>query len=207
MTALQELQAHLDAEVGPDPDAPAAVEAFRIDSAAKLNWALGKIAQAQQLQAEREQVYQEEVARITHWIDGARQTTEGGTAHLRSLIQDYLHRLELEGRKPSGSVPAGRAAMAHPGPQLVQSPTGTSALLAYAETQGLVKKSVDWATLKKRLHVGPTVQHYDEDGVRLDAPRTLDAAPRDSEGTLVPGVEVIQPAARLTITLTKGDSQ
>jgi len=131
--AASELQQHLDQAICPDRT-PEALEAFQIDTHAKLNWALGKMRDAQQMQAEREAVYHDELGRLNEWIMASRRNTQGNSASLRGMIEAYLRSEAEAGHKPSAHLPNGQARLSRVPAQITQIEDQAPALLAHART-------------------------------------------------------------------------
>lgn len=151
---------------------------WRIDSDDAANWALRRIAQAEQSIRKREEFVHREIDRLIHWKEKAdeadRRVIEYFSAHLRT----YFEQLRESGlNRNSYRLPAGTIGTRKTPAKFIRD---TERLVEWAEKTDpslvRVKKEPDWAAVRKRLVVNNNT--------------VVDSV----TGEVVPGVVVAEPS-------------
>lgn len=181
----EELERVLD--VGPELGTEEARQRFRITTEDLADWALRKVARLRAEKQARRELAQREIGRIQEWLDRELAKLDRDERFFVNALVDY-HRLVLatNPRAKTLSLPHGtvKARVVGASPTLVDE----SATLAWAENARpevvKVKKSLDWAGLKKLLAVDP-------DEVHCVDPTT---------GEVVPGVTVKPETVSFTVS-------
>ncbi len=113
-------------------------------------WCLKKISEKQLEIMQKEQFVKQQIKQLNDWLNRETKTLKDEQAHLEFLLQGYAMKA-LEGKKKrSISLPSGRFGFRKQPPKIEKD---DAALLNYCDHYQSefikVKKSVDWAGLKK----------------------------------------------------------
>lgn len=187
MMAILEEELERILNVGPELGTEEARHGFRITTEDLADWALRKIARLRAEKQAKRELAQREIGRIQDWLDRELARLDRDEQFFVNALTDY-HRsvLAVNPRAKTISLPHGtvKARVAGASPALVDE----AAALAWAENARpevvKVKKSLDWAGLKKLLAVDP-------DEIHCVDPTT---------GEVVPGVTVKPETITFTVT-------
>ncbi|HWQ30562.1 MAG TPA: host-nuclease inhibitor Gam family protein [Negativicutes bacterium] len=138
-----------------DEDEEIIAERFRISDVEQANWALRKIAAYKQKQREVDGLAEAEMFRIRQWQERETQSIEHSIAYFEGLLTVFLMEKRKADPKYKISTPYGKVTAKKQQPEFIRNEED---LLRWAEANNRadvikVKKSVDWASLKKDTEI------------------------------------------------------
>lgn len=169
---------------------------FTIDDDGKADWAIRKIAQAQQRMAEREQFVQVEVDRLKDWKQKANDADQRSIAYMTDLLQSYFDQLRNSGalgKKKSYKLPHGALKVRT---KNVQYAKNDDVLMTWAEENRPEiierKPSIKWGVLKADLEIREQAIVDKDTGKVLDGVQLVDGHTAvDAEGNIIERINVM----------------
>lgn len=160
---------------------------FEITDDSLADWAIRKIAQAQQRIEGRKQFVETEINRLREWQEAQDKKDEQTIGFFTAALQSYFERLRrhgLLGDRKSYSLPHGTLQVRTTRPRWARA--DVDALTRWASERGLVRTKVEpaWADISK--HLRPTGDYPGAGALYVD-PETGDVVD-------VPGVTLESPA-------------
>lgn len=174
-------------EISPEPQGEPS--RFAVENLEQAEWCLRQISRLKAKQAEIEKLAQAEIEKINAWKERETSKITGSISFFEGLLKDYHRRvLEEDPRRKTIKLPSGSLEARKTQPEFRRN---EDELLPWVEANRpqyvIVKKSVDWANLKKEL---------DFVNGRAFDPET---------GEAVPGIEVIERGTEFRVRA--GDSK
>ncbi len=128
---------------------------FRITDIDQANWALRKIATYREKQREVDDLAEAEMFRIKQWQEREVQSIEHSIAYFEGLLTMFLIERRKEDPKYKISTPYGKVTAKKQQPEYIRNEED---MLRWAEENERadvikVKKSIDWASLKKDTEI------------------------------------------------------
>ena len=152
---------------------------FEITDLNSLNWAFRKLTALKLKEKEIKQLANVERERIAVWEKGELSTITNSTSFFESLIAEYhSQQLTSDPKAKTISTPYGKSKsrLSKESPEKADEKVLTSYVIEN-DMKDYIKNSVDWAGLKKSLHI------VDVNGVKVAV---------DENGQVVPGV-IVKP--------------
>lgn len=161
--------------------APAEPDRWQLTDDNGAEWCLKKISEKQMEIVEREQFVRQQIQQLNDWLNKETKPLKDEQEHLESLLRGYAEKILKNKEKHSISLPSGRFGFRKQPPKIEKD---DAALLDYCDHYQTdfikVKKSVDWAGLKKSCTLDGN--HY---------------VTRDGE--VLPGVTVTEQNPKFTV--------
>ena len=148
---------------------------FVIDNDSKAEWAVRKIKEAQDEHDRISALITEEEQKLALRKEQIAKKLESDTSYLKYLLNNYMQTVTCKESKTQKTYQllSGKLVYKYGGTEWIKD---EDKLLAWAEVDDpelvKVKKSVDWASLKKRLSVTDNGEVVTESGELLDFIRT-----------------------------------
>lgn len=172
---------------------------FEINDDAAADWAIRKIAQAQQRIEARKRFVEAELQRLADWKQAMDAKDQQTIDYMTGLLHRYFERLResgVLGKSKTYVLPHGRLQARSVGPKWRK--VDEQALARWAEQRGLVRTKIEpaWADIAKSLrpaadHIGAPALFVDpETGELVEVPGVALEAPPGERFTVAPELEV-----------------